>query len=455
MVFAQYSKMFILLYGLLALNPLSSMTKEGSEKAEGYQEVFSDNTLHQQFENKRFLLIEGIINKEPAKVEQLLHSCTPKVAMALANMLYQNIAYTIFSGAHNKGSLTPLSRTIRSFFSHLTIYEQRDLDCVTPVALSTFLGDSDTIVRLLAHGADINGFYGPKGYPPLHLAAKYQPDLIPFLIARGANVEARDGCGDTALMVACKKDGKFEALAPLIAARASLTATIPHESAFLLESKVFTATPLHSACNNRQVEKVRFLLQNGAPVDEPDIQGKTPLHCTVANRHHGIALILLEHGADITRRTADGKSLIEQINGDKRYRYDGLLDLLRYGAPYPHSRYHRQMIAAELSNNYGLRHSSFLQKFIQALLQNDPHEVQQLLSRASGNQLNETDDHKMTPLLWAVCRGNVQATARILECLHRSPIDLQRRDQNGYTALDWARWLQRDDIAELLQKAGA
>lgn len=51
-------------------------------------------------------------------------------------------------------------------------------------------GDTETVVRLLTKGADINGRDG-QGYAPLHAAVWYnQTNVVPLLLQKGADVNA-------------------------------------------------------------------------------------------------------------------------------------------------------------------------------------------------------------------------------------------------------------------------
>lgn len=60
-------------------------------------------------------------------------------------------------------------------------------------------------------------------------------------------------------------------------------------------------TGLLSAALNGNLEEVRRILNDGAPVDVTSTQGHTALHLSVLMGHPHIAELLLERGADITR----------------------------------------------------------------------------------------------------------------------------------------------------------
>lgn len=441
----------------------------------GYDEVFKSSGLRTEFENNKFFLIAAVVKKDTAEVKKILKSRSPKVAMALANMLHQNSQYRAFSDDEFRTSpapsMRPLGHTIKPFFETLTDDQKEDLDCATPVALSTFLGDKATMETLLAYGANINGHYGGlKGYAPLHVAVKQRPEMIPFLISKGALVDGRTDGDHTPLMVACQKDGKIEAIPLLLAARASLAAKTHRECPFWLGPGVIhSLTALHIAGNNNQREKVQLLLEAGAPVNEPDLQGRTPLHWAMACMHYPIAEMFLDRGADISAKSADGKTVIEHMPCEYGGHYDAV-ELLRNGAPYPASPQHRELVARGLGYTHPMYVHRFLPRFVRTLIYGDAQQTDRLLAGVSGNQLNETDTYKMTALLWAVCRNNKRAVERILSWQQKSPlqsfllatplvsgymlapINLSHRDHANRTALDWARKLKRQEIVSLLQK---
>ncbi|XP_006162498.1 tonsoku-like protein [Tupaia chinensis] len=75
-------------------------------------------------------------------------------------------------------------------------------------------------------------------------------------------------------------------------------------------------TPLHEACNYGHLEIVRFLLDQGAAVDDPGGQGCegiTPLHDALNCGHFEVATLLIQRGASVTLRTKKGHSPLETL----------------------------------------------------------------------------------------------------------------------------------------------
>lgn len=442
--------------------PLSAMQKSPTD----YREVFTNQKLKQEFNNNQLPVIAAVIEKDSVKVDTLLKKRSPKVAIALANQLHQNVTYS-----HDRmecqslPELQPLN-TINPFFEALNIHQSSDLDCTTPFGLACFLGDTNTLQVLLKHHANINGSYGMSGYAPLHIAVKYNPTLIPQLLQWGSDKEIQTAGGDTPLMLACQKDGTPEAVRLLLAAGASCSAKIELYDGS--GSNLITLTPLHIACNYGQMEKVQLLLKSGAPVDEPDTQGKTALHCAVMNMQDGAAQLLLDAGANIEARAADGTTVIEQIS--EPHRYLQAVNLLRQGAPYPTSETHRQLVTKGLDSQCSHYENPLLRNLIDSIICHNLNTFKNLIHNASRDQLNRSDSHRMTPLHWAVCRGNIPAvrellalntqepsfwgTLRSLVVTPARPVNVNAEDRNKQTPLMIAARLGHRRIFDALIAAG-
>ena len=91
-------------------------------------------------------------------------------------------------------------------------------------------------------------------------------------------------------------------------------------------------TPLIGASDSGHLEVVRYLLEQGANRDKASIGGRTSLHCAAFYGHLETAKLLMEYGADLNMRTkhsnrlpidfADDEEIKQAIRDEPRRRMD-------------------------------------------------------------------------------------------------------------------------------------
>ena len=140
-------------------------------------------------------------------------------------------------------------------------------------------GNTTLVKALLTLGANPNAPDSAPGGPPLAVAtALRRTDMVRLLIDRGADVNAQDRVGRTALDTAT--DYYLGDMARVLL-RARATPTFP---------AVVVAG---------DAEAVRQWLAQGASVRSRDAQQATPLHWAARNGRIDVMRVLLDHGADI------------------------------------------------------------------------------------------------------------------------------------------------------------
>ena len=170
-------------------------------------------------------------------------------------------------------------------------------------------GECRANAGLLKKGANPNA-RDDEGATALMLAAIPCPaNVITQLLDSRAEIEARDSNGQTALMYAIERDppegGEYrktqmDVIRVLIARKASTAA-----------KDTDGATLLHYAARQRNPAVVRFLLDAGLPVDARDKDGTTPLFTAAAyNEEAQIIEMLLAAGADPNARLNTGMSVL-------------------------------------------------------------------------------------------------------------------------------------------------
>uniref|UniRef100_A0A2K5ZE57 Ankyrin repeat and SOCS box containing 18 n=1 Tax=Mandrillus leucophaeus TaxID=9568 RepID=A0A2K5ZE57_MANLE len=160
-----------------------------------------------------------------------------------------------------------------------TLEYKREL--TTPLCIAAAHGHAACVrycaQALLEHGASVQRVGGKGRDTPLHVAAQRGLDEHARLyLDRGAYVDARNGCGETALSVACG------------------AARRPDE---------------HGRC----LRLCALLLRHGAEADARDEDERSPLHKACGHASHSLARLLLRHGADAGALDYGGASPLARV----------------------------------------------------------------------------------------------------------------------------------------------
>jgi len=157
-------------------------------------------------------------------------------------------------------------------------------------------GDIDAVKQHIAAGADVNENVLSA---PLHAAAlNGHKEIAELLIAKGADVDAKDALGNTPLyntiLFNAALDGYKEIAELLIQNSADVNAQDKNGN-----------TPLHEAATSGLKEVVELLIANGADVNAKDNWGGTPLHRAKTKE---LAELLIEKGADVNAKKKFGRT---------------------------------------------------------------------------------------------------------------------------------------------------
>ncbi len=145
--------------------------------------------------------------------------------------------------------------------------------------------------------AGVLGATDAAGNGPLHYAAMAgMADGAAFIVSRGVPVDARNTDGQTALMLALRKDstGTVNTLLALGADPRARDAS--------------GATALHIAVYWNATECLRLLARSSTDLDPRDYTGKTPLRDAIDKANAAAAAYLLERGASPLARDNSGKT---------------------------------------------------------------------------------------------------------------------------------------------------
>ncbi len=202
-----------------------------------------------------------------------------------------------------------------------------------PIVKASRENDLDAVMTLVAAGADVNAADG-AGTTALHNAAHLgNLDMLRFLLEKGARIDPKNRWGATPLLSACGSHfATNEMLDCLIAEGANLNASDQYGQNALILSVIYPkadfikrllkeGTNVNHATSNGQTALffavgrnnytlIKLLLENGADIKKADRQGLTALHHAAHNQQSrtGIVKLLLKAGADPNAKTLRGKT---------------------------------------------------------------------------------------------------------------------------------------------------
>jgi len=147
------------------------------------------------------------------------------------------------------------------------------------------------VADLLAKGANVNARDPKTGATALIIAAQFgSPASVKALVAKGADVNATTTTGATALFAALYNKPYIEIVKDLIAAAADVNARTSGGT-----------TPLMLAVRLGEIEAIKALLAAGADVNAKANDGGTAYRVAFANHRVDVAEILVAAGAEVRK----------------------------------------------------------------------------------------------------------------------------------------------------------
>uniref|UniRef100_A0A182MKC6 Ion transport domain-containing protein n=1 Tax=Anopheles culicifacies TaxID=139723 RepID=A0A182MKC6_9DIPT len=198
---------------------------------------------------------------------------------------------------------------LRFFIAHGSNVNALERNGTNPIHLAADLGHAQCLAALLeCPDADPNVRIqqGDKQMTALHLAAdEGNLDCVTQLLARGADVRARNHRGFTPLHLAARSGS-----ADCVEALLKLGGCDPNMADF------DQRTALHAAVSKSDtaVEMLETLIAWGANVNQRDMYGFTALHLAALDALGPCVETLLYHGADVTMKSRKGTSALNIIS---------------------------------------------------------------------------------------------------------------------------------------------
>ena len=371
---------------------------------------------------------------------------------------------------NNKG-LTPLQQVsqsmregyldiMRFLLDHGANWDSRDNHGNTILHFAASEGHLETARLLLERGADINS-QNKEGLTPLQQASRDTRrgylgivDIVRFLLDHGANVDARDNCGNTALHFAVS-EGLLETAHLLLKQGADVNSQnnvgltplqrasqgelliepvrlLDHEPGadvdFQSDQGLTRLRPGMLRMGEEYLDIIRLLLDNGANWNSRDNHGNTALHFAASKGHLETARILLKRSVEVDSQNYQGSTplLVASEHGTP----DLVQLFLNYKADvhvcdaYGDTVLHRAAIAGQLGTS------------------------RLLLGRIGVNSRNKWGS---TPLHLASA-GYEKGNLGLVQLLLDRGADAQARNLSGKTASAVARGPRRDDIVKLISQ---
>jgi uncharacterized protein len=282
-------------------------------------------------------------------------------------------------------------------------------------------GNLSKVQELFAQGAPLED-RDVYGRTPLFLACHGDPDVVKFLMAQGAKIDAAEKDGDMSMTHACQY-GDLESAKMLLAAGAN--PNVLNDTG---------QTPLMLAAIEGHDDLVAFLIDQHVDVNfenscDPALFG------AVWKDHPSTAKLLIEAGARLTRSAdmaSSKKGCIPILSTAAQTNDNDLVDLLlAHGADI---------------NSPSQRGETTLMRAVQGAM---PAMIEHLLEK--GADPNLQDDEGQTALMRAV---NYQQPAG-LKILIDHGAKMEIKDKKGRTALMWACYYIYDPNIQFLIDHGA
>jgi ankyrin repeat protein len=278
-------------------------------------------------------------------------------------------------------------------------------------------GTAREIETAIRDGADVNAKDKDGETALMYAIWNDSPEGLSILLQHGADVNAKDDDGWTALMNAAGNDSPR-----------SLSILLQHGADPNANDDDGGTALMHAAFDGNP-ESISILLQHGADVNAKNNEGFMALMYATRNDNPEVLSILLQHGADPNaKHNNGGTALMHALFNDNP---EGLSILLQHGAD-PNAK-----------NDDGVT------ALVRAAFDGNPESISILLQH--GADVNAKNDEGFTALMYATRNDNPE----VLSILLQHGADPNAKNNDGRTALMYATREDSLEVVSTLLRHGA
>lgn len=282
----------------------------------------------------------------------------------------------------------------------------------TPLHSAVSAGHLDIVEFLIAAGADVDAVDNQKT-TPLHLACyDGHRNIVEKLIFHGSNIEARSANGTTPLFWAVP-GGHTEVFELLVNSGADIDVRVDNGSSLL-----------HTTALYGQKDMAKILIEKGVDVNRTSDDGTRPINYAAARGHKEVLELLIDKGADVNAGDNSGYTP------------------LRISVLLGKSEVVKTLLARGADPNR--RNDDGTTPLHDAATEGHAAPAEFLI--ANGAKVDAKDAKGHTPLHLAASHGHMD----IVTLLITQGAEINIQDENGDTALHGAAWKGDKEIVELL-----